>query len=164
MTNKNKSKKILVLFLFLIVGFILFLSSQFYTVMHKRDIPSLFTSDESRAERGEIISADGFHIATTQQLYKAVVNTRNIDPDKKELFVKLFSIYSGISEKKINKQLNSRKGSVVLSYDIDPQAAQYLKTLAYKQRQMHVFVEYVLPNGRHILHGLNIIPSGEKRH
>jgi len=164
MTNKNKSKKILVLFLFLIVGFILFLSSQFYTVMHKRDIPSLFTSDESRAERGEIISADGFHIATTQQLYKAVVNTRNIDPDKKELFVKLFSIYSGISEKKIYKQLNSRKGSVVLSYDIDPQAAQYLKTLAYKLRQMHVFVEYVLPNGRHILHGLNILPSGEKRH
>jgi cell division protein FtsI (penicillin-binding protein 3) len=164
MTNKNKSKKILVLFLFLIVGFILFLSSQFYTVMHKRDIPSLFTSDESRAERGEIISADGFHIATTQQLYKAVVNTRNIDPDKKELFVKLFSIYSGISEKKIYKQLNSRKGSVVLSYDIDPQAAQYLKTLAYKLRQMNVFVEYVLPNGRHILHGLNILPSGEKRH
>lgn len=163
MTKRNKSKKILVLFLFLIVGFILFLSSQFYTVVHKRHVPSLFTSDETRAERGEILSSDGFHIATTQQLYKAVVNTQNIDPDKKELFVKLFSIYSGISEKEIYKRLSSRKGSVVLSYDINPQDAQYLKTLAYKLRQMKVFSEYVLPNGQHILHGLNILPSGERR-
>lgn len=163
MTNRNKSKKILVLFLFLIVGFILFLSSQFYTVVHERRTPSAFTSDEKRAERGEILSADGFHIATTQQLYKAVVNTKNIDPGKRELFVKLFSIYSGISEKNIQKRLDSREGSVVLSYHINPQDAQYLKSLAYKLRRMKVFIEYVRPNGHHILHGLNILPSGEKR-
>lgn len=163
MDNRSKSKKILVLFLFLITGFLLFLFSQLYTVLHKRHSPSLFTSNNSKAERGEIISADGFHIATTQQLYKAVVNTRNIDPDKKDLFVKLFSIYSGISEKTINKRLKKRKGSVVLSYHINPQDAQYLKTLAYKLRRMKVFVEYVRPNGRTILHGLNILPSGEKR-
>ena len=141
----------------------IFLSSQFYTVVHDRHTPSQFTSNETRAERGEIISADGFHIATTQQLFKAVVNTKNIDPDKKELFIKLFSIYSGISEKNIKKKLKSRKGSVVLSYHIDPQAAQYLKSLAYRLRRMKVFVEYVRPNGRTILHGLSIIPSGEKR-
>ena len=123
MTSRNKSKKILVLFLFLIVGFILFLSAQFYTVVHERRTPSLFTSDEKRAERGEILSADGYHIATTQQLYKAVVNTKNIDPDKKELFIKLFSIYSGISEKNIKKTLDSRKGRVILSYHINPQDA-----------------------------------------
>jgi len=163
MNNRSKSKKILVLFLFLIIGFLIFLSSQLYTVIHNRHIPTQFTSNETRAERGEIISADGFHIATTQQLFKAVVNTRNIDPEKKGLFVKLFSIYSGISEKKITKKLNSRKGSVVLSYHIDPQAAQYLKSLAYRLRRMKVFVEYVRPNGRTILHGLSILPSGEKR-
>jgi len=163
MDNRSKSKKILVLFLFLIIGFVMFLFSQLYTVLHKRHSPSLFTSNNSKAERGEIISADGFHIATTQQLYKAVVNTRNIDPDKKELFIKLFSIYSGISEKVIKKRLKKRKGSVVLSYRINPQDAQYLKTLAYKLRRMKVFVEYVRPNGRTILHGLNILPSGEKR-
>lgn len=163
MGNRSKSKKILVLFLFLIIGFLIFLSSQLYTVIHDRHTPSQFTSNETRAERGEILSADGFHIATTQQLFKAVVNTRNIDPDKKELFVKLFSIYSGISEKTIKKKLKSRKGSVVLSYHIDPQAAQYLKSLAYRLRRMKVFVEYVRPNGRTILHGLSILPSGEKR-
>ncbi len=163
MRSRSKSKKIVVLLLFLIAGFLFFLSSQLYTVLHKRHIPSQFTSNETRAERGEIVSADGFHIATTQQLYKAVVNTRNIDPDKKELFIKLFSIYSGLSEKEIGKKLSSNKGSVVLSYHINPQAAQYLKTLAYKLRRMKVFVEYIRPNGRHILHGLSILPSGEKR-
>jgi len=164
MGNRSKSKKILVLFLFLIIGFLIFLSSQLYTVIHDRHSPSQFTSNETRAERGEILSADGFHIATTQQLFKAVVNTRNIDPEKKDLFIKLFSIYSGISEKKIKKKLKSRKGSVVLSYHIDPQAAQYLKSLAYRLRRMKVFVEYIRPNGRTILHGLSILPSGEKRH
>ncbi len=163
MSNRSKSKKILVLFLFLITGFILFLSSQLYTVIHERHLPSQFTSNETRAERGEIISADGYHIATTQQLYKAVVDTRNIDPDKKDLFVKLFSIYSGIDEKSIYNRLKSRKGSVVLSYHIDPQAAQYLKTLAYRLRKMKVFIEFTRPNGRTILHGLNILPSGEMR-
>ncbi|HIC44591.1 MAG TPA: penicillin-binding protein 2 [Sulfurimonas sp.] len=163
MKNSSKSKKILVLFLILIMGFLVFLISQFYTVVQDRHTPSQFTSNETRAERGEIISADGFHISTTQQLYKAVVNTRNIDPDKKELFIKLFSIYSGISEKKIIRKLSSRKGSVVLSYHIDPQAAQYLKSLAYRLRRMKVFIEYVRPNGRSILHGLSILPSGEKR-
>ena len=163
MNNRSKSKKILVLFLFLITGFMIFLASQLYTVIHDRHSPSQFTSNETRAERGEILSADGFHIATTQQLFKAVVNTRNIDPQKKELFIKLFSIYSGMSEKKVRKRLDSRKGSVVLSYHIDPQSAQYLKSLAYKLRRMKVFVEYVRPNGRTILHGLNILPSGEKR-
>ena len=163
MSNRSKSKKILVLFLFLITGFIFFLSSQLYTVLHARHVPSQFTSNETRAERGEILSADGFHITTTQQLYKAVVNTLNIDPDKKELFIKLFSIYSGISEKKIKAKLASRKGSVVLSYHINPQAAQYLKNLAYRLRRMNVFIEYERPNGRSILHGLSILPSGETR-
>lgn len=163
MTNRSKSKKILVLFLFLIVGFLIFLSAQLYTVVHKRHIPSLFTSDQTRAQRGEIISADGFHIATTQQLYKAVINTYNIDPAKKELFVKLFSIYSGISETDIKKRLRSRRGNIVLSYHIDPQSAQYLKTLAYQLRRMKVFIEYTRPDGRTILHGLSILPSGEKR-
>ncbi len=67
-----------------------------YTALHERDIPSIYSEDNSKAQRGTIISADGFHIATTQKLYKAVVNTRNIDPEKEELFIQLFSIYSGI--------------------------------------------------------------------
>lgn len=144
-------------------GFVIFLAVMFYTAVHNRDIPSIFSEENSKAQRGSIISADGFHIATTQKLYKAVVNTRNIDPDKEELFVQLFSIYSGIAPEEIKARLHTRKGSVTLSYHISPKEAMYLKTLAFELRRLHVFIEYETPDGDRILQGLSIIESGEAR-
>lgn len=134
------------------------------TVLKSRDLPSLYTKDSSKAQRGSIISADGFHIATTKKLYKAVVNTLYIDPQKMELFVELFSIYSGISPKEIKKRLSKRKGVVVLSYNIPEKRAQYLKRLAYELRRYNVFVERKNPRtGQTTLHALSIIESGESR-
>ncbi|MGZ8545829.1 MAG: peptidoglycan D,D-transpeptidase FtsI family protein [Sulfuricurvum sp.] len=135
----------------------------FYTAVHERDIPSIYSEENAKAQRGTIISADGFHIATTQKLYKAVVNTRNIDPQKEELFVQLFSIYSGVDPKEIRQRLHTRRGSVTLSYHIGPKEAMYLKTLAFELRKLKVFIEYELPNHQRILQGLNIIESGEAR-
>ena len=163
MTSSNKAPKIILLFLLLLVGFLIFLSVMLMTAVKPRSLPSIYTSDTSRAQRGNIISADGFHIASTQKLYKAVVNTRNIDPGKRELFIKLFSIYSGVDAKEIAQKLRSRNGSVVLSYNISPKRAQYLKSLAFELRRLNVFTEYTLPDGRAILHGLNIVESGETR-
>lgn len=163
MANRNKSKKILLLFALLLLGFLIFLSVMLYTALTPRDLPSLYTSESSKAQRGSIISADGFHIASTRKLYKAVVNTRNIDPLKRDLFVELFAIYSGMEPKDIRKKIASRSGSVVLSYDIGPKTAQYLKSLAFELRRLGVFVEYTASNGRSYLHGLSIIESGETR-
>jgi cell division protein FtsI (penicillin-binding protein 3) len=163
MQNSNKSQKILALFVVLLLGFGIFLAVMFYTAVHDRDIPSIYSEDNSKAQRGTIISADGFHIATTQKLYKAVVNTRNIDPDKEELFIQLFSIYSGINEQEVRQRVHTRRGSVTLSYHISPKEAMYLKTLAFELRKLGVFIEYELPNGQRVLQGLNIIESGEAR-
>ena len=163
MRHSNKSKKILALFLVLMFGFVIFLTVMLYTALHDRDIPSIFSEDTAKAQRGSIISADGFSIATTQKLYKAVVNTRNIDPDKEELFVQLFSIYSGIESNEIRQRLHTRKGSVTLSYHISPKEAMYLKTLGFELRRLGVFIEYETKNGDRILQGLNIIESGEAR-
>jgi cell division protein FtsI (penicillin-binding protein 3) len=163
MRHSNKSKKILALFLVLLMGFAIFLAVMFYTAIHERDIPSIYSEETSKAQRGNIISADGFHITATQKLYKAVVNTKNIDPDKMELFIQLFSIYSGINPNEIRQRLHTRKGSVTLSYHIGPKEAMYLKTLAFELRKLKVFVEYELPNGQRVLQGLNIIESGEAR-
>jgi len=163
MTHENKASKIILLFLLLLIGFLIFLSVMLMTALKPRDIPSLYASDSSKAQRGNIISADGFHIATTQKLYKAVVNTLNIDPAKRELFIRLFSIYSGMDPKEIDQRLRSRKGSVVLSYHISPKTAQYLKSLAFELRRLNVFTEYTLPSGRSVLYGLNVIESGETR-
>ena len=131
MINENKSKKILLLYALIGMGFLVFLIVMLSTTLKSRDIPSLYTKKSSKAERGSIISSDGFHIATTKKLYKAVVNNRYIDPQKEELFIQLFSIYSGIDAKKVEKRLHKRKGVVVLSYLIPEKQAQYLKKLAY---------------------------------
>ncbi len=133
-------------------------------VLKSRHTPSLYAKESSKAQRGSIISADGFHLASTKKLYKAVVNTRYIDPQKKELFISLFSIYSGIDEKKIKQRLKKRRGVVVLSYNITQIQAQYLKKLARELRRFKVFMELKNPKtGYRSIHGLSIIESGESR-
>jgi len=135
------------------------------TVIKPRHLPSLYSKTTSKAQRGSIISADGFHLATTKKLYKAVVNTYYIDPQKKDLFIQLFSIYSGIDAKIIKKKLSKKKkGVVVLSYNITEKRAQYLKKLAYELRRYKVFLERKNPRtGRLSMHGLSVIESGESR-
>ncbi|MEA1915895.1 MAG: penicillin-binding protein 2 [Campylobacterota bacterium] len=162
-SSSTRAIKITIVFIFIAIGFVAFLSVMFYNSIKPRNIPSKFTYDSSYSQRGSIISEDGFHLAVTQKLYKAIVNTKNINPDKKDVFIKLFSIYSNIDPKIIEKKLNKRRGSVVLSYAINPKEAQYLKSLAYELLAMKVFVEYETKSGRKILHGLNIIESGERR-
>jgi len=164
MVNHNKSKKILLLYTLITLGFIIFLSVMLINVIKSRHLPSLVAKESSRAQRGTIVSADGFHIATTKKLYKAVVNTRYIDPEKKELFVQLFHIYSNIPTAEIYKRLRKRKGVVVLSYNIPEIQAHYLKKLARELRRFKVFLE--LKNsktGLRSIHGLSILESGESR-
>ena len=164
MKNTNRGSKITLLFFLISIAFLIFLSVMLLTVIKPRHMPSLYTQESSKAHRGSILSADGFHIATTKKLYKAVINTRYIDPDKKNLFVELFSIYSGMGTKEIRKRLSKRKGVVVLSYNIPQIQAHYLKKLARELRRFKVFL--TLKNkktGLLSMHGLNIIESGESR-
>ena len=164
MLNRSKSKKIFLLYSLISLAFIIFLSVMLLTVLKYRNLPSLYTKEKSKAQRGNIISADGFHIATTKKLYKAVVNTHYIDPQKKELFIKLFSIYSGIKEKDIRNRLKKHNGTVVLSYHVPQVQAQYLKQLAYELRRKKVFIQRKNPRtGHKTLQGLSILESGESR-
>ncbi|MDH4944645.1 penicillin-binding protein 2 [Sulfurimonas sp. C5] len=164
MVSRNKSKKILLLYGIIFIGFLVFLAVMLFTVLDPRHLPSKFTVDSSKASRGNIISADGFHIASTKKLFKAVVNTRYIDPQKKDLFVQLFSIYSGMDKKEILSKINSNKGVVVLSYNIPQIQAHYLKKLASELRRFKVFMSLKNPRtGLLSVHGLNVIESGESR-
>lgn len=162
--SQSKNKKIAILYALIVLGFVFFLAAMLVTVLKPRDLPSLYTKNSSKATRGSIVSADGYHIATTVKLYKAIVNTDYIDPLKKDLFIKLFSIYSEIDAKEIEQKLKTQKGVVVLSYNIPQKQAQYVKQLAYELRRLKVFVEKKNPlTGKTSLHGLSIIESGESR-
>ncbi|MBP9491992.1 MAG: penicillin-binding protein 2, partial [Sulfurospirillum sp.] len=121
-------------------------------------------SEVSHALRGNIISSDGFKIATSQKLYKAIVDTRNIDPKKIDLFVKLYTLYSGDEPAKILATLKSNQGSTVLSYRIDSKSAKYLQELSRKLYKLGVFRSYEDPKtGVAFLRGLSVLESGEDR-
>ncbi|WP_295146499.1 penicillin-binding protein 2 [uncultured Campylobacter sp.] len=159
-----KKSKITVLFLFITLAMMLFVGVIFYRATIERKLPRLQTSDVNTAQRGNIITKDGFSVATGQKLYKAMVDTRNIDPNKKELFIKLYSLYSGDDPNAVRKTLNSAKGQVTLSYKIDAKSAAYLQELAKKFSTKSIIVSYTdEKNGVVLQRGMDVAESGENR-
>ncbi len=165
-TNKmTKIKKIFIILIFIFLALALLLSSLFVTVNNKRKLPQLNSTKKELAIRGDIISLDNFKIVSSKKIYKASIDTRYLDTNKKDLFIKLFSIYSNIPTSKILKKINKslkRPGTVVLSYNIDSRAAKNLKELGFKLRRLKVF-KSVNIGGSKILRGLSVNESGEKR-
>jgi len=155
---------ILIAFLFLGV----FLFTIGLTVTSSRNTDNKFVSIENKAIRGKIISEDDFVISYSQKLFRAEINTRSIDPTKKDLFVKLFSIYSGMSEEEIlskflNKDGKPIHGRIVLTDNIDVRLASDLKSLGYKMASLDIF-RPLNPKKPHLVFGLDIIPSREMRY
>ena len=160
-TQSKKAGKVLLLFLLMVVGFIIFLGTILYHNITERKLPNLQSKRIENAIRGNIYSSDGFLLASSKKVYKAVVNTYNINPQKKELFINLF-IYSKIPKDEIAKKLE-QKGNVILSYNIDSKSASYLKQLNLKLNQLDVFQSYEDKNGNIFKYGLSITESGESR-
>jgi len=170
MSSKNinkitRIKKIFIILIFIFLALFLLLSSVFVTISDKRRLPNLQSSKSELAIRGNITSEDNFKISSSTKLYKATIDTRFLDLNKKDVFIKLFSIYSDIPENKIRKKIDDSlkdPGSIVLSYNIDSKTAKNLKELGFKLRHLNVFKSIQI-NDNKILRGLNINESGEKR-
>ncbi len=165
----QRTSKISFLFLVIFAGMAVFLFAIFDIITKERRIPAHNATVYDRAFRGNIISADGYTLSTSRKSYKAVVRGASIVPEKREVFVKLFSIYSGISEKEIRKRFKDkrgkpRQGTIVLSKRLDFQAASQLKSLAYILRRLGVFQYIKNRSGYEVLYGLEIIETGESRH
>ena len=163
--NINRVKKIVILLALIALALLILFSSVFVTTAKKRDLPRLQSSKKELAIRGNIISSDNFKISSSKKLYKASIDTRYLDPNKKELFIKLFSIYSNIDTKTLRKKVNKsmkKPGTLVLSYNIDSRSAKNLKELGFKLRRLKVFKSRKVGGGS-ILRGLSIVESGEKR-
>ena len=161
----NKIKKITILFLLIAFALSILVFSVSNTMSNYRRLPKLLTSKKELAVRGDIISSDNFKISSSKKLYKASIDTRFLDLNKKDLFIKLFSIYSNIQEKIIRKKINKslkKPGSIVLSYNIDSRSAKNLKELGFKLRRLKVFKSVTVRGGK-ILRGLSVNESGEKR-
>ena len=161
----DKTKKIVILFSLIFFCLTILMISVFRTIAEKRHMPSLKGEKSELAVRGDIISADNFKIASSKKLYKAAIDTRHLDPAKRELFLNLFSIYSNVPYKELADRLKEGEknpGNLILSYGINSRSAKNLKELAFKLIQLDVFMSRQI-NGNKILRGLTISESGEKR-
>ena len=163
--NTNKIKKITFIFILILLCLVILLFSVFDTINSYRRLPTLNSKIEETAIRGDIISADNFKITRSTKIYKAVIDTRHLNIHTKDLFIKLFSIYSNMSIKKLRKKINKsllKPGNLVLTYNIDSKTAKNLKELSFKLRRLGVF-KYRKVKGGKILLSLNIIETGERR-
>ena len=140
-----KKSKITILFLFITFGIIIFVAVIFYRATIERRLPKLQTSEINTALRGNIVTKDGFSVSSSQKLYKVMLDTRNIDPNKKEMFIKLYSLYSGDDPDKVRKIINATKGLVTLSYSIDAKGATYLQELSRKLNRKSILISYQDP-------------------
>lgn len=162
-TSSSKKTKVSIVFLMILFGILIFVVVLFYRVSIERKLPRLQTSEANTALRGSIITKDGFSVAFTQKLYKSMVDTRNIDPNKKDMFIRLYSLYTNEDPKKIRKIIDSKKGLVILSNAINAKDAAYLKELARKLNKKKIFIAYEDRPGVVRLSGLDIIESGQDR-
>jgi len=162
--EKNKLKKIFILFILILFCVLLLLASLADTAEKPRHLPSLKSEKKDLAIRGDIISSDNFKISSSIKLYKASIDTRFLNPKKLDIFIKLFGIYSGISTQIIRNKIQNmrRKGTLILSYNIDSKTAKNLKELGFKLRRLGVFQARKIGDDK-ITIGLNIHESGEKR-
>ena len=164
--NLNDTKKYKITFIFVIISiaFFLLIANIIHIILDSRKLPKLVITESDKAIRGDILSAGHFKIATSKKLYKAVVDTRNIDPNKKEMFIDLFSTFSGMDKEEVRNKIDSKFGFVTLTYKLNSKSARYLKQLNSKLFNLGVFIEYTDEKlNRKFLHGLSIIESGEYR-
>ena len=165
MDNESRLYKIAFLHAGIVtVGFIVFLAAVANTILSDRKIPNLTALKKDKAVKGEIYSKDGLKLVNSTKIYQAAINTNSLNSDKKELFVKLFSIYSGIDENKILKKIDSKKGYIILSNAINSKRAKDLKMLNYKLNRLQVFNPYESKKlKKTIFPGLDITEIGEQR-
>ncbi|MCD8213708.1 MAG: penicillin-binding protein 2 [Campylobacter sp.] len=160
----SKKSKITILFIFITLGILIFVAVIFYRATIERRLPRLQTSEINTALRGNIITKDGFSISSSQKLYKVMLDTRNIDPNKKEMFIKLYSLYSGDDANKVRKTIDNAKGLVTLSYSIDAKGAAYLQELSRKLNRKSILISYQDPKtGLASFQGMRITESGQNR-
>jgi cell division protein FtsI (penicillin-binding protein 3) len=164
---RYRSSILLGIFMIIALLLIIFLITIIVTINGKRDTNNRFATVEDKAIRGSIISSDGYALSYSQKLYRAEVHTLSIDPKKRELFLNLFSIYSGIPRAEIAEKFRDNygkaiKGRIILSDNIDVRLASDLKSLGHKMNRMKIFrpIDRSKP---HLVLGLDIIAYSEKR-
>jgi cell division protein FtsI (penicillin-binding protein 3) len=150
----SKASKILGLFLVLTLGFIIFLARVFDVATSDRYKNISTKKEVDTPLRGDIITADGYHVAKSQKRYSVVVEPESIDPNKQEVFVKLIAVYAKKSEAELYKLLDSDKKVTIIS-GIDARDAKNFRQLSSVLDKLQVFMPKKIGN-KFVRYGLEI--------
>ena len=123
---------IFLFFLLLVFGVFLFLS-----IVKPVNYINPVTVKKHLALRGNIYTGH-YCVAKSEKIFAISINPKYIDPDKKNLFIYLFSIYSNV-DKKTLKQLLKKKKTIILA-KVNLKTAQNLKYLLKVLDKKRVFL------------------------
>ncbi len=155
--------RVLIFFALFVFFTAIFLAKMGYEALGERELPPQKTTLHNKSMRGKIISKDGFTLSESTKLYKAMIYAKGIEEGKRDLFINLFSIYSGMDPKRVRKRLGNFDRTVVLSYKIDATKAKYLKELSRKLYKLGVYKRLHKSDGTTVTYKLEILESGESR-
>ena len=152
-----KNYRIPLVFVFFVFLFLVIFGDFLYLSLHKP--PNYFTpiiSKKNLALRGNILTKN-YIVAKSEKIYAVSINPKFIDPNKKDLFIKLFSIYTSVPESKIKKLLKEKR--YVILAKVDLKTAQNLKYLLKVLDKKRVFIS----DSRGIRRGFSIEDYAYKR-
>ncbi len=136
-TNK-KVKISIVFFIFLIITIFLIFTI-FGINSSDKKTPKLKITNIDYGIRGAIKSSDFFSLAISKTLYQATIYKKYLDPQKQEVFVDLFSKYTGMDKDSIKEKLLEDNNYIVLAKDLTLTQAKFLKELKYDLIKLKVF-------------------------
>ena len=133
-----KNYRIPFIFILFSLFFLIIFFDFLYLSLHKPN--SYFTPKTYKkmlALRGNIYTKN-YIVAKSKKIYAVIINPKFINPLKKDLFIKLFSIYSSVPQRKLKSILKQRK--YVILAKVDLKTAQNLKYLLKVLDKKRVFL------------------------
>ena len=160
----EKKVKLIKVFIFILI--LIFFIKVLYLVFAKIHLPPKTKEIKDRALRGSIISSDGYIISRSIKKWSASIHTAYLDPKKKDFFLTLFSIYTNIPKKELEKKFftkdgKKKRGWILLAKDLDAKTVIFLKDLKYKLNRFKVFRAPGI--NKNFYYGLTLTPTGEAR-
>lgn len=156
----NKQIKISIIFFILFILTVILITTLFGIKKSDKKTPNINSKKVAYAIRGSILTSDKYFLSISKPIYKATIQKRYLDPNKKETFVELFSKYSKISKDEINEKLLQSSNYVELSRTINATTAKFLQELKYDLTKLKIF-KPLTPGG--ITIGLDIQEYKEDR-
>jgi cell division protein FtsI (penicillin-binding protein 3) len=159
--QEKRVLKIMFSAIMFLIGFIIFILAISYYIVSNRNIGTLEKYEKHYSNRAKIISKDGYTVAYSTKIFSAGIDSRFIESKNRELFIRLFSIYSNINERKIRAKIALNK-YVILADKLTQKDAYNIRYLSNVFRRLGILYKKNSKNKKEY-RAIDIQAIGEKR-